>query len=197
MRRYEREVDDPILIHEMLKLFDTVNLGLNDEDGVPYVVPLNFGYEMDEKNLYVYIHCAKKGHKIDLIKKDNRVCLMFSAFHDFPDRQWKKHRHDYRSVIAKGTVELLDGSNDYETFKKGYDLLYLCNNREIVPLESRPVIPPIYIGKITCPMSQVSAKSEFPLRKVEDVPFTNVYDMPDDDTPFDLSDIIAKKKLAK
>ena len=56
MRRYEREVDDPILINEMLKLFDIVGLGLNDEDGIPYVVPLNFGYEMDEENLYVYIH---------------------------------------------------------------------------------------------------------------------------------------------
>lgn len=194
MRRYEREVSDPILINEMLKLFDTVSLGLNDEDGIPYIVPLNFGYEMDEDNLYVYIHCAKKGHKIDLINQDNRVCLMFSAFNDFSDRQWKKHRHDFRSVIAKGTIELLNGSKDYETFKKGYDLLYLCNNREVVPLEDRPVIPPIYIGKITCPLAQVSAKSEFPLRKVEDVPFTNVYDMPDDDTPFDLSDIIAKKK---
>ena len=38
------------------------------------------------------------------------------------------------------------------------------------------------------------AKSEFPLRKVEDVPFMNVYEMPLDETPFDISDIIEKRR---
>jgi Predicted flavin-nucleotide-binding protein len=197
MLHFEREVDNPVFINEMLKMFHQVNIGLNDEDGYPYVVPLNYGYEMDEENLYVYVHFSKRGHKLDLMKKDPRVCLAFNAFRDFPDRSWKKHVHDYRSVIAKGTIEIIDGKEDYDTFKKGYDLLYTCNNREIKPLEDRPSIPPMYIGKITCPMSKVTAKSEFPIRTIEDVPFLNVYEMPDDETPFDLSDIIAKKKNSK
>ena len=52
----------------------------------------------------------------------------------------------------------------------------------------------MYIGMIICEMDQVTAKSEFPLRKVEDVPFVNVYDMPFDETPFDISDIIEKRR---
>ena len=194
MLRYDREVTDHQLIFDMLKLFHQVNMGLHDEDGYPYVVPLNFGYEMDEDNLYVYVHFSKKGHKLDLMRKDNRVCLAFNAFHDFPDRKWKGHVHDYRSVIAKGTIEVLDGKEDYETFETGYNLLYTCNNRDIKPLSKRPALPPMYIGKITCPLSMVSAKSEFPIRCKEDVPFIDVYQMPDDDQPFDLSDIIAKRK---
>lgn len=47
----------------------------------------------------------------------------------------------------------------------------------------------MYIGMIICKMDQVTAKSKFPLRKVEDVPFMNVYDM-----PLDISDIIEKRK---
>ena len=52
----------------------------------------------------------------------------------------------------------------------------------------------MYIGKITCPLSKVTAKSEFPIRTKEDIPFINVYDMPDDEQPFDISDIIAQRK---
>lgn len=197
MIHFEREVEDPILINEMLKLFHQVNVGLHDEDGYPYVVPLNYGYEMDEENIYVYTHFMKKGHKLDLMRKDPRVCLAFNTFHDFPDKKYKGHVHDYRSIIAKGIIEIIDGNEDYATFKKGYDLLYTCNNREIKPLEDRPVLPPMYIGKITCSLKNVTAKSEFPLRTIEDVPFMNVYDMPDDTVPFDISDILQKKKQTR
>lgn len=56
------------------------------------------------------------------------------------------------------------------------------------------MIPPTYIGMIICEMDQVTAKSEFPLRKIEDVPFMNVYDVSLDETLFDISDIIEKRK---
>ena len=194
MLRYDREVKDRQLIFEMLKMFHQVNIGLHDDDGYPYVVPLNYGYEMDDEHLYVYVHFSKKGHKLDLMRKDPRVCLAFNAFHDFPDRKWKGHVHDYRSVIAKGTIEIIDGHEDYDTFHKGYDLLYTCNNRDIKPLKERPSLPWMYIGKITCPLSKVTAKSEFQIRTKEDIPFINVYDMPDDEQPFDISDIIAQRK---
>lgn len=194
MIHFEREVKDKILIEEMLKLYDHVSVGLNDVDGFPYVVPMNFGYEMKDDKLFVYIHTMKKGHKIDLIKKDNRVCLQWSIFNDFPYHAYKGHRHDYRSVIAKGHIKLIDGEDDYELFKTGYNLLYTCNNREIVPLESRKSIPTMYIGVIECDMKNVTAKSEFPLRKKEDVPFLDVFSVEKDDTPFDISDLIEKNK---
>jgi len=194
MIRFDREVIEVELINEMLKLFDIAHLGLIDEDGFPYVVPVNYGYEIVNDKLYIYIHTTKRGHKVELMKKNPKVCVEMSMFHDFPDCKYKGHYHDYRSVIAKGLVTLVDGNEDYETYKKGYNLLYTCNNREIIPLESRPKIPPMYIGVIECDMKDVTAKSEFPIRKKEDVPFLDVYNMPQDDTPFDISDIIAKRK---
>ena len=194
MIHFEREVVEVECIEEMLKMFHHVNVGINGEDGYPYVVPLNYGFEINEDKLIVYTHFMKRGLKVDLIKKDPRVCLEFSAFNDFPDRKYKGHYHDYRSVIAKGTMKLVDGNQDYDTFKKGYDLLYVCNNREIKPLEDRPAIPPMYIGVIECDMANVTAKSEFPIRKKEDVPFVDVYSQEIDEEPFDISDIIAARK---
>lgn len=194
MIHYEREVTNPILIDEMLKMFHHVNVGMNGDDGFPYVVPLNYGYEIKDSKLYVYTHFMKRGYKLELLKKDPHICLEFSAFHDFPDCKYKGHYHDYRSIIAKGIMKLVDGNDDYETFKRGYDLLYTCNNREIKPLEERKAIPPMYIGVIECDMKDVTAKSEFPLRSIEDVPFLDVYSMEPDDEPFDISDIINNNK---
>ena len=48
-----------------------------------------------------------------------------------------------------------------------------------------------------CDRKNVTAKSEFPLRSIEDVPFMDVYSKENDDTPFDLSDIIAERKGKK
>lgn len=194
MIHYEREVIDQELIHEMLKYFDHMNLGINGEDGYPYVVPLSFGFEMRDEKLYIYTHFMKKGYKLDLVRNNPKVCATFSMFNDFPDCKYKGHYHDYRSVIAKGVMHIIDGNEDYDTYKRGYDLLYTCNNREIKPLEERPTIPPMYIGMIVCDMKDVTAKSEFPIRTCDDVPFTNVYEMTKDETPFDISDIIESRK---
>ena len=128
------------------------------------------------------------------MRNDPRVCLEFSMFNDFPDRPYKRHHHDYRSVIAKGHIHIIDGREDFETFQRGYQLLYTCNNRKVEPLENKKTLPAMYIGMIVCDMKHVTAKSEFPLRKPEDVPFINVYEMPEDTEPFDISDIIAKRK---
>ncbi|WP_276931992.1 hypothetical protein [Dubosiella newyorkensis] len=43
----------------------------------------------------------KIGKKIDLLKKDARVCLEFSAFNDFPDRLIK----DIDTTIAVSSLK--------------------------------------------------------------------------------------------
>ena len=72
-------------------------------------------------------------------------------------------------------MNMVEYDKDPETWEKGYNLLYTCNHREIKPLSERKVVPDIYIGVIECDLKDVTAKSEFPLRTVEDVPFLNVY----------------------
>lgn len=88
MINFEREVKDPVLIEDMLKMFNIVNVGINGDDGYPYVVPLNFGFEVKDNKFIFYTHFMKRGLKVDLIKKNPKVCLEFSAFNDFPDHKY-------------------------------------------------------------------------------------------------------------
>lgn len=53
MINFEREVKDLVLIEEMLKMFNIVNVGINGDDGYPYVVPLNFGFE-EKDNKFIF-----------------------------------------------------------------------------------------------------------------------------------------------
>ena len=74
MIRYDREVKELELICAMLDLMNTVHLGMIDEDGYPYVVPLNFGYEIKDNKLCIYTHFSKRGHKLELLRKNPKVC---------------------------------------------------------------------------------------------------------------------------
>ena len=56
MRRQEREITDKEMILDILNRSQIVHLGLVDE-GEPYVVPMNYGYVMDDK-LTLYLHSA-------------------------------------------------------------------------------------------------------------------------------------------
>ena len=197
MRRFEREVKEIEFIDAMLKQMGIVTLCMNDEDGYPYAVPLNFGHEIKDNQLLVYIHFSPEGKKVELLKKDNRVSIAFSIFNDFPDKKYKGHYHDYRSVLAKGKLEMIKYEDNPEVYERGYNLLYTCNNRAIKPLGDRKVKPVMYIGVITCDLKDVTAKSEFPIRSIEAVPFINVSGVETDETPFDISDIIAKRKAEK
>lgn len=53
MIHFEREVKDPVLIEEMLKMFNIVNVGINGDDSYPYVVQLNFGFE-EKDNKFIF-----------------------------------------------------------------------------------------------------------------------------------------------
>ncbi|WP_289683675.1 hypothetical protein [Faecalibaculum rodentium] len=63
---------------------------------------------MDEKNLTVCVHRQTR-LKAGSHAKECPSMLQFHAFRDFPDRPYKGHKHDCRSVTAKGTIEILDG----------------------------------------------------------------------------------------
>ena len=74
MRRRDREVTD---IDEILRIVDKakiLHLGLFDTD-YPYIVPLHYGYEYRDGNLIFYMHGARDGHKLDLIRKNKNVCV--------------------------------------------------------------------------------------------------------------------------
>jgi len=104
MRRNDREIKDRIDIDAIIKRCRVCHLAMCD-DGQPYVVPLNFGYD----GHFLYFHAAPEGRKIDIIKRNNRVGFEFDILHDIVTAQqacdWGVK---YESVIGSGTAEIVD-----------------------------------------------------------------------------------------
>lgn len=74
MRRREHEITDSNKINEVIGRCQFCRIGLCD-NGVPYLVPVCFGY----KPGVMYFHCAKEGRKLDILRKNNRVCFQMDC----------------------------------------------------------------------------------------------------------------------
>ena len=78
MFREMRRIKQQITLEEcqeILKRASSGVLGLYGDDGYPYTVPLSFVYEegSDGGLGTIGFHCAKAGHKIDSIRRNEKV----------------------------------------------------------------------------------------------------------------------------
>jgi nitroimidazol reductase NimA-like FMN-containing flavoprotein (pyridoxamine 5'-phosphate oxidase superfamily) len=75
MRRKDREITDISGIEEILLQCKTCHVAMVD-NSLPYVVPLSYGYKIIKgRMLELYFHSALEGRKIDILKRNNRVCF--------------------------------------------------------------------------------------------------------------------------
>ena len=44
-------------------------------DNVPHIVPLNYGYTMEDGRLTLYMHSAVKGNKLELLRQNPNICF--------------------------------------------------------------------------------------------------------------------------
>jgi len=116
MRRIDREIADRTVIDEVINRCLVCRLGLSDE-GIPYVVPLNFGYDGNA----LYFHAAPQGRKLDIIAKNNHACIEFDTDVEIVSSEeaagWGAK---YSSVIAFGTASLVE---DPVEKRKAYDVI--------------------------------------------------------------------------
>lgn len=78
MRRADREIKDFDEIIQIIKKCDVCRIAMNDGE-FPYIVPLNFGVDVQGKQVYLYFHGALEGKKIDLMKKIQKSLLKWIA----------------------------------------------------------------------------------------------------------------------
>jgi len=72
MRRFKQAVSE----EECKKILREAKRGtfsVLGDNGYPYTIPINFYY--DEIDNRIYFHGAKEGHKVDSIKKCDKVCF--------------------------------------------------------------------------------------------------------------------------
>jgi uncharacterized protein len=114
MRKKEREICDPKVIESITTRANVCRLAMCDE-GLPYIVPLCFGYEKGA----LYFHSATVGRKLEILKKNPKVSFEM-------DIDWVLVRSDdrcnmrYKSVIGFGYASLVE---DLEDKRNALDLI--------------------------------------------------------------------------
>lgn len=108
MTRREREITDIEQIVEILDNCRVLHLGLVDE-GMPYVVPMNYGYAMEDGKLTVYLHCSTKGYKLDVIRKNPICCFeMECGVIPFEGKVACQYGNAYSSVMGRGAITVVE-----------------------------------------------------------------------------------------
>lgn len=83
-------------------------LGLVDGNR-PYVVPMSFGYRENA----LYFHTGKKGKKMEILQKNNRVCFEMEVDLEIvPADNPCKWNMRYRSVVGFGRAVILEGPEE-------------------------------------------------------------------------------------
>jgi nitroimidazol reductase NimA-like FMN-containing flavoprotein (pyridoxamine 5'-phosphate oxidase superfamily) len=109
MRRKDREVTGKAGIEEIMMQCKTCHVAMIDGD-MPYVVPLSFGYAfVNDTTLELYFHSAKEGKKLDILKKNNKVCFEMSCEGEPVHSETPCNSGYYfASVIGYGEVIFID-----------------------------------------------------------------------------------------
>lgn len=100
-------IDDRERIERIIRNCKLCFVGMVAEDAIPYVLPMNFGYEEG----VVYLHSAREGRSISILEKNPHVCLTFCTD---PQLMWQNeevacsYRMRSDSVICHGKVRFVE-----------------------------------------------------------------------------------------
>jgi nitroimidazol reductase NimA-like FMN-containing flavoprotein (pyridoxamine 5'-phosphate oxidase superfamily) len=103
MRKKEKEVTDISVMEAQLQKAEIMRLAFCDADE-PYIVPVCFGYKEGK----IFVHSAKEGRKLEIIKRSNKVCFEVDAYKIVKKELPCKWTIDYTSVIGLGDAILVD-----------------------------------------------------------------------------------------
>ncbi|NLP35084.1 MAG: pyridoxamine 5'-phosphate oxidase family protein [Clostridiales bacterium] len=104
MRRFKQLLSKEETI-EILNKCSSGVLGVNGDDGYPYTVPLSYVFR-DGK---LYFHCAKEGHKIDSIKRNDKVTFCVIEKDNVIQESFETQ---YRSVTIFGRARILTDDSE-------------------------------------------------------------------------------------
>lgn len=112
MRREDRQVTDLGEICAVLDTCKVCHVAMRD-DTEEYVVPLNYGYTMENGTLTFYFHSALEGRKIDILQKKSDVCLAITKEGTLlPGASPCAYGCAFFSVIGWGRVEFIEAAEE-------------------------------------------------------------------------------------
>jgi hypothetical protein len=112
MRRKDREVLGDENIAKIIEQCTTCHVAMVDEANadMPYVIPLSFGYCLNNGVLELYFHCAHVGKKLDCIRKNPNVAFSMCVENriEIHEEAYCKSGRFYASVVGQGKAEIVE-----------------------------------------------------------------------------------------
>ena len=107
LRRKKRAITDEAA-RELLATCKRGVFAVNGDDGYPYAIPVNYFFDAEHDK--IYFHGAKAGHKVDALKRDDKVCFTVYGNDWYKDDDWAPY---VQSTVVFGRCRL---ANDTPAF---------------------------------------------------------------------------------
>lgn len=100
-------------------------LAVLGDDGYPYAVPINFLY--DRENNRIFFHCSREGHKLDAIKRCEKVCF---TVHDngYQKEDWSYY---VTSVVVFGRATVMEEGEEKYNICRRFGEKYIPTRPEL------------------------------------------------------------------
>ncbi len=103
MRKADKEIKGAEEIEAIIQKAQVCRIGFSEND-LSYIVPVNFGY----RDRCLYFHSAPEGRKIDILKRNSRVCFEIDIASELTRGEIPcKWDMKYLSVMGSGRAFLL------------------------------------------------------------------------------------------
>ena len=122
IRRKERQITDKKNIEEFLDEQKVIRIGFYDKiNDEVYIVPLNYGYAVDNDQYIFYMHGSPKGRKFELSKEEPNVGFEIDGKYELVvGSQACQYSAKYQSIIGNGKIQIL---KDIEEKKIALDVI--------------------------------------------------------------------------
>lgn len=106
MRRKRQQTEDAVCL-EILRTAKRGVLAVLGDGEYPYTVPMDFVYE----DGFIYFHCAREGHKLDAVRKHDKVSFCVLSEPVPEEGSWWFH---VTSVIAFGRISEVEDPKEHD-----------------------------------------------------------------------------------
>lgn len=100
-------LDNKAQIEAIIEKCEICYVGMVDEQHIPYVIPMCFGY----RNGTIYLHSGPAGRSIGIINKNNLVCITFNTGHELVCQNTTvacSYRMKSASILCYGHVSFVE-----------------------------------------------------------------------------------------
>ena len=136
LTKREVKITDPEGIRRILDTGKVLYLGLA-VDNEPYVVPMNYGYALEDGKLTLYLHSAVKGRKLEMLRANPNVFFTIDCYRSpFEGKVACQYGLSYTAIAGRGTAALVE---DVEEKKRAMTVLMKTQTGKDFSFEDRLV----------------------------------------------------------